>query len=121
VRVAAPILVIDDDAAVLETVADILSDEGYTVVRARNGAEGLAALERTRPRLVILNRWMPVLDGEGFWQALQERGLQIPIIAMTAAHDAERWARAIGAVGVLSKPFKLPVMLDVVAQAVRHS
>jgi DNA-binding NtrC family response regulator len=111
-----PILIIDDDPAILETVAEILADEGYLVMRARNGAEGLAMLEQATPKLVMLDRWMPVLDGHGFWQALQERGLRVPIIAMTAAHDADRWATTVGAAGVLPKPFKLPLLLDLVAQ-----
>jgi CheY-like chemotaxis protein len=118
---AAQILVIDDDSAILETVADILSDEGYRVVTARNGAEGLAVVERARPALVLLDRWMPVLDGQGFWNELERRALRIPIIVMTAAHDAEAWARQVGAVGVLPKPFKLPTLLDLVAGVLRES
>ena len=110
------IVVIDDDPAILETVAAILGDEGSLVVCARNGEEGLAAVERTRPALVLLDRWMPVLDGQGFWQALHDRQMHVPIITMTAAHDAARWAQAVGAVGLLPKPFKLPALLDLVAQ-----
>lgn len=112
---AGPILVIDDDQAILETVAEILSDEGYHVLTARNGAEGLAAVERQLPALVLLDRWMPVLDGHGFCLALERRGLSVPIIAMTAAHDVEPWAEELRAAGVLPKPFKLPALLDLVA------
>lgn len=114
---AGTILVIDDDQAILETVAEILSDEGYSVVMARNGVEGLAAVDQGSPALILLDRWMPMLDGEGFWRALQARGLRVPIIAMTAAHDVEPWARGVGAVAVLPKPFKLTTLLDLVAAA----
>ncbi|HMQ30823.1 MAG TPA: response regulator [Chloroflexaceae bacterium] len=110
------LLVIDDDQAILETVAEILADEGYRVMTARNGAEGLAAVERELPELVLLDRWMPVLDGHGFWQGLQQRGLEVPIIAMTAAHDVEPWAQGLRAAGVLPKPFRLPALLDLVAE-----
>lgn len=113
--VARPILVVDDDQAILETVAEILGDEGYTVVTARNGVEALAVVERTVPALVLLDRWMPLLDGQGFWQALQQRGVHVPVIAMTAAQDAERWAQEIQAAGILPKPFKLPMLLSLVA------
>jgi DNA-binding response OmpR family regulator len=112
------ILVIDDDPAILETVAEILGDEGYHVVTARNGAEGLAATELAAPALVLLDRWMPVLDGQGFWLALQQRGLRVPIIAMTAAHDVEAWAQDLRAAGVLPKPFQLHVLLDLVAAVI---
>lgn len=113
--VGAPILVIDDDPAILETVAEILVDEGYHVVKARNGAEGLAATERALPALVLLDRWMPVLDGQGFWLALQRRGVRVPIIAMTASHEVDAWAADLRAAGVLPKPFKLQALLDLVA------
>lgn len=110
------ILVVDDDPAILETVAEILGDEGYTVVTARNGIEGLAAVERAVPALVLLDRWMPLLDGQGFWQALQQRGVHVPVIAMTAAHDAELWADELQAAGILPKPFKLLTLLSLVAR-----
>lgn len=113
-----PILVIDDDQAILETVAEILGDEGYQVVTARNGAEGLVVAERAAPALVLLDRWMPVLDGQGFWQALEQRGVQVPIIAMTAAHDVEPWAQGLRAAAVLPKPFKLQALLDLVAAVI---
>lgn len=109
------VLVIDDDQAILETVAEILADEGYSVATARNGLEGLAAVERERPALILLDRWMPVLDGHGFWRALRQRGLEVPIIAMTAAHDVEPWARELRAAGVLPKPFRLAALLELVA------
>lgn len=111
---AAPVLVIDDDPAILETVAEILADEGYSVATARNGLEGLVAVERERPALILLDRWMPVLDGQGFWRALRQRGLEVPIIAMTAAHDVEPWAQELRAAGVLSKPFRLAALLELV-------
>ena len=116
---AGTILVIDDDPAILETVAEILADEGYAVATARNGAEGLEAVERERPALVLLDRWMPILDGHGFWEGLQQRGLAVPIIAMTAAHDAGPWAQTLRAAGVLPKPFKLTALLELVEAVLR--
>jgi two-component system, chemotaxis family, chemotaxis protein CheY len=110
----APILVIDDDPDVLSTVVDILEFEGYRVERATNGAEGLKVLERTLPRLVLLDMRMPVLNGWDFARILKERGIQLPILVMTAAQDARRWAQEIGAEGYISKPFELPDLLAAV-------
>jgi len=112
------ILVIDDDPAILATVADILHDEGYGVRQASNGLEGLAAVEQQRPALILLDMRMPVLDGWGFVQAMQERGLVVPLVVMTAAQDARRWAHEVGATGVLAKPFDLLELLAVVEQLV---
>ena len=109
-----PILVVEDDPEILSTVAAILELEGYPVERASNGAEGLRVVERIRPRLVLLDMRMPVLDGWGFVDALKQRGIKLPILVMTAAHDARKWANEINAEGYLAKPFELIDLLDAV-------
>ena len=113
-RGAGPILVVDDDAAILATIGDILESEGYPVAAATNGAEALRAIERERPSLVLLDMRMPVLDGWGFARELRRRGLAVPVLVMTAARDAREWAEEIGADGFLAKPFNLPELLDAV-------
>ena len=110
------ILVIDDDPAILATVAEILQDEGYRVRMAGNGMEGLVALEQQLPALVLLDMRMPVLDGWGFVRTLHEHGLQVPFVVMTAAQDARRWAQEVGATGFLAKPFDLMELLAIVEQ-----
>ena len=113
------ILVVDDDPAILATVADVLEFEGYQVELAANGAEGLDAVERTHPRLVLLDMRMPVLDGWQFAHKLKERGIQLPIVVMTAAQDAHRWAQEIGANGYISKPFDVSDLLNAVEALLR--
>jgi CheY-like chemotaxis protein len=112
----APILVIDDDPALLTTVSEILEAEGYDVERAANGQVGLAVLARVRPALILLDMRMPILNGWQFAAALRARGLDIPVIVMTAAQDAQRWANDVGAAGYLSKPLDL---LDLLATVQR--
>ena len=109
-----PILVIDDDPSILTTISEVLDLEGYPVQTATNGAEALRAVERARPSLILLDMRMPVLDGWGFARALQERGVKLPILVMTAAQNARRWAEEIGADGHIAKPFDLPDLLDAV-------
>ena len=109
-----PILVIDDDPAILDTVSEILGDEGYPVELAANGAEGLQALDRVSPAVVLLDMRMPVLDGWRFAHVLKERGIKLPILVMTAAQDARRWAQEIGADAYLAKPFDLLTLIDTV-------
>ena len=111
-----PILVVDDDPIILDTVADALSLEGFAVLTATNGAEALEALARDArpPQLVLLDMRMPVLDGWGFMQAVRARGMRLSVVVMTAAEDARRWAREIGATGVLAKPFELDQLMAAV-------
>lgn len=104
---SAPILVVDDDPAIRATVSAILEMEGYAVQSAEDGERALEAVEQHRPSLVLLDMRMPVLDGWGFARAIKDRGLKLPILVMTAAQDARRWAQEIGADGYLAKPFDL--------------
>src|SRR6266540_3457671 len=115
-----PILVVDDDPTILATVCEALDLEGFPVVTATNGAEALDEVDRHRPSLVLLDMRMPVLDGWGFMRAVRERGLTLTVIVMTAAADARRWGREIGAQGVLAKPFDIDELVGVV-QRLRRS
>ncbi|HEY0069178.1 MAG TPA: response regulator [Chloroflexia bacterium] len=112
-----PILVVDDDETILGTVCDILEFEGYSTECVSNGAEGLQVLERVRPKLVLLDMRMPVLNGWQFAQVLKERGICVPIVVMTAAQDAQAWAKEIKASGYLPKPFDY---LDLLAAVEAH-
>jgi two-component system chemotaxis response regulator CheY len=110
----APILVVDDDPSILATVSEILEFEGYPVSTATNGAEALDEIERRAPSLILLDMRMPVLDGWGLARRLGELGVTLPIVVMTAAQDARRWAEEIGAAGYVPKPFDLADLLDTV-------
>jgi CheY-like chemotaxis protein len=114
------ILVVDDDVSIRMAVAEILAFEGYNVASAANGAEALEAVERLNPSLVLLDMRMPVLDGWGFARELRARGHRPPILVMTAAQSARRWAEEIGAQGYLAKPFDLSELLRVVEETQRH-
>lgn len=108
------VLVVDDDPAILHTVAEFLDLEGFPVATAANGAQAVEAVERQTPNIVLLDMRMPVLDGWGFARTMEERGRSLPILVMTAAQDTKRWAEEIGAAGYVSKPFDLLDLLRAV-------
>lgn len=93
---------------------DVLEFEGYRVEKATNGAEGLAVLERINPAVILLDMRMPILDGWEFARIVKERGLKVPILVMTAAQDAKRWAQEIDADGYVAKPFHLTDLIAAV-------
>jgi two-component system chemotaxis response regulator CheY len=95
-------------------VVDILEFEGYQVETALDGAQGLEVLERVRPTLILLDMRMPVLNGWDFARIMRERGIDVPVLVMTAAQDARRWAQEIGADGFIAKPFYLLDLLNAV-------
>ncbi len=107
---------VDDDPTILATVSEVLDMEGYDVVTATNGAEALVAVDQSVPSLVLLDMRMPVLDGWEFMRAVRERGLTLTVVVMTAAADARRWGREIGAEGVLAKPFDIDELVRAVQQ-----
>jgi CheY-like chemotaxis protein len=120
-RVKAPILVVDDDENILDLVVMSLEITGYSTESARDGAEALEAVERGRPGLVLLDMRMPRLDGWGFARGLVERGIRdVPVVVMTAAQDARRWAEEIGADAYLEKPFDVHQLLDTVKRVLEE-
>jgi CheY-like chemotaxis protein len=111
------VLVVDDEANIRATVTAMLEIEGYSVGEAANGADALAAVERDPPDLILLDMRMPVLDGWGFASELRRRGHGIPLVVMTAARDASRWASEIAARAWLSKPFRYDDLIGAVERA----
>jgi two-component system chemotaxis response regulator CheY len=114
------ILIVDDDPAIRATISEVLTDEGYQVAMATNGAEALDAIEQALPALILLDMRMPILDGWGFARALGVRRVAVPVIVMSAAQDARRWAEEIRAAGALPKPFDLDELLRTVAQVLQN-
>jgi urea transport system substrate-binding protein len=108
------VLVVDDDTSILDTVAAILSNEGYDVVSAASGQEALDAVAQKQPLLILLDMRMPIMDGWAVSRALRAQGSSVPIVVMTAAESAKRWADEVGADGYLAKPFGLDDLLAIV-------
>jgi CheY-like chemotaxis protein len=111
------ILVVDDEPDIRATVQAMLEIEGHVVGLAANGADALAAVERDPPDLILLDMRRPVLDGWGFAAELRRRRLDIPVVVMTAARDAARWASEISAPAFVSKPFRFDDLLTAVERA----
>jgi len=116
VRASAPVLVVEDDASILDVVRSALEAEGYDVRTATNGKEGLERLADGKVSLVLLDMRMPVLDGWQFAKELKRRAIDVPVVVMTAAQNARHWAEEIGADAYLSKPFDLDDLLAAVAR-----
>lgn len=108
------ILIVDDDDDIRTMLVDLLEDYGYPVRTAHDGVEALHLVTEDPPSLVILDLWMPALDGRGFTEEVHRRGIALPIVLMTAAPNPTEMAGALHADGVLQKPFELYDLLDTV-------
>lgn len=85
------ILVVDDDPDILDAVTMILESQGYEVVSARDGIEGLATLKAENPDLLILDLLMPKMDGFAVCKELQDprwsKYKNIPILMLTSVRE----------------------------------
>jgi adenylate cyclase len=99
------VLVIDDDATARELIADHLKAEGFSVVTAAGGVEGLKLARELRPTAITLDVIMPDLDGWSVLAALRQDPelADIPVIMITIV-DEHRRGVALGAAGYLTKP-----------------
>jgi len=120
----ASIVLIDDDDDIRETMADLLSIEGHDVRAARNGVEGLQALDDHFPQLVVTDVEMPVLDGRAmvFRMFVENLGREnIPVILVSGAADLREVAAVLGTPYYLAKPFPLEALNATIGRALTEA
>ncbi len=116
----ATILVVDDELGIRGLLSEILSDEGHTIELAENAAQARLARERVRPDLVLLDIWMPDVDGITLLKEWGAAGqLSMPVIMMSGhgTIDTAVEATKYGATAFLEKPITLQKLLRAVEQA----
>lgn len=105
----ATVLVVDDEDDIRELLVDTLLDSGFQVIEAPNGVEALMRASRDRPDILLLDIWMPGMDGyEVLWRLKEESHTQnIPVVLLTAmpASDGEVDGMSLGVNHYVSKPW----------------
>jgi len=116
------LLIIDDEETMLEMLSIVTSKAGYEVTLARNGEEGLAALEKDTFSLILCDLKMPRVDGMAFLGKARAQGVDAPIIMMSAYAAIEDAVAAIkgGAYDFITKPFKADEVLLTLERAAEH-
>ncbi len=112
---AKKILIIEDDSDFQDIYALYLQGESYQVMTACNGEEGLTALGKETPDLIILDLIMPVMDGEEFYARLraQEKWRNIPVIVASVNEKMPQRIIELGGVkDNLKKPFEIDLLLE---------
>ncbi len=114
------ILVVDDEPGIRELMREILEEEGYDVRMAENGARARSALEAKIPDLVLLDIWMPDVDGVTLLKEWKSQGrLTLPVVMMSGhgtVHTAVEATR-LGAFDYLEKPIAYKQLLETVKKA----
>ncbi|GAC1364912.1 MAG: hypothetical protein NVS4B8_23170 [Herpetosiphon sp.] len=114
------ILVVDDDAAIVEVFALILHEEGYNVISASNGEDGLRLAQQQQPDLILLDLMLPDMPGNIVAERLRclPALSQTPIVVVSAAQNMSRIVKTMNIQAALAKPFELTSLLSLVEQHV---
>jgi len=108
------VLVVEDEPDVRTTLSDLIGAFGYQSAEAANGVEALHALRRSRPRLVLLDLMMPVMDGWEFRRQQQANPAvaDVPVIVLSALDQSR--AANVNAAAFLKKPLDFDRLLELV-------
>ena len=109
------VLVVEDEPAIREVVADLLEDEGYAVRQAADGLEAIDELEVDGVDLVLSDVRMPRLDGPALARRLRRHGYAVPVVLMSAVGVEVD----LPGVGFLPKPFDRDHLLHAIGSALR--
>jgi two-component system nitrogen regulation response regulator NtrX len=117
------ILVVDDERGILDQLESILRDEGFSVATALSGEDALAAVSREIFDLILLDVWLPGMDGIEALRQLRAAGHQLPVVLISGHATAELAVRAVreGALDFLEKPLGLERVLVTVRNALAHA
>ncbi len=118
------ILIIEDQQAVRENIAELLELAGHRVLQAENGIEGIRMAKSHLPDLVLCDIMMPELDGYGVAEVLgrQPETSNIPLVFLTAKADAADFRKGLakGAVDYISKPFESHELLETIEMRLKR-
>lgn len=116
------VLVVDDEPQIRASLRGVLADEGLRVLEAANGREALELLRRERPALMLLDVWMPELDGIELLQILQAEPEKPQVIMISGHGNVETAVKAtkLGAFDFIEKPFSIDALLHLVNRALQR-
>ena len=115
------ILVVDDEESILQSVTDILEDEGFQVKTAENGEVALSVIREAMPDIVLLDIWMPGMDGIEVLRRAKEEWPFIPVVIMSGHGTIETAVKAtkLGAYDFIEKPLSYEELVMTLQNALR--
>jgi two-component system nitrogen regulation response regulator NtrX len=116
------ILIVDDERGVRESIRSILQDEGYSVLEAADGQEGLGKAAADKPDCVLLDIWMPGMDGIEALTSLKQMDPDLPVVIMSGHGNIETAVKAskLGAYDFLEKPLSIDKLILVLRNALNQ-
>lgn len=113
------ILIIDDEASIRQSLSGALSDEGYRVASAPSASQAIEIIRKDNPDLILMDIWMPDIDGLTALNEIKNQGIEIPIIMMSGHGTIETAVKAtkLGAFDFVEKPIELDRLLVLIRNA----
>jgi CheY-like chemotaxis protein len=110
------ILIVEDDISIRDSLAQLLVYEGYDVIGASNGQEGLESVKISKPCVILLDLMMPVMDGWQFSDHLNADPdlSRIPVIIISAHEKVSEISKDLRAQGFVKKPINVDQLLETV-------
>lgn len=110
------ILICDDDESILEILGLILHSFGFKVISEKNSLNIFSMVERSRPDLLLVDLWMPALNGDQVIRHLKNYPAtrELPVILISASPGAQEVAAETGADGFIAKPFQLQELIGLI-------
>jgi len=119
---ARTILVVDDEESIIRSLEGILTDEGFEVITATSGLSALGKMDEALPDLILLDIWMPEMDGIETLVKVKAAHPQVPVVIMSGHGTIETAVKAtkLGAYDFIEKPLSLEKVLLSINNAVEH-
>lgn len=112
------LFVVDDDQALVDSLLDLLTDEGYAALGFTRPVEALARLRAgARPRAVLLDYTMPEMTGDEFLAALVEASVDVPVLLLSGVSDPHLKGTVAA---VVPKPFDIDQLIATIARVIRR-
>ena len=113
------VLIVDDETTIIESLEGILSDDGFEVIHAFNGYEALKKIETASPDIVLLDIWMPGMDGIETLKEIKKIAPNLPVVMITGHGSIESAVDATksGAYDFLEKPLSLDKVMVTISNA----
>ena len=113
------ILIVDDEPSILKSLSGLLTDEGFEVMTASNGYEGLKIIDMESPDLVLLDIWMPGIDGIETLKQIKKENPYVQVIVITGHGNIETAVKAtkLGAYDLIEKPLSIDKIIVAINNA----
>jgi two-component system nitrogen regulation response regulator NtrX len=113
------VLIVDDEPTILQSLSGLLTDEGFEVITADNGYEALKIIDAEAPDMVLLDIWMPGIDGIETLKEIKKSNANLPVIIITGHGNVETAVKAtkLGAYDLIEKPLNIDKVIVAINNA----